>query len=52
MIGTIGDIQWCPTADDLFLTWGSELSFYRAQTKDRKNEGISAVLDEGIANCV
>ena len=32
MSGTKADIQWCPTADDIFLTWGTDIQFY--QTKD------------------
>lgn len=25
------DVQWCPTAEDIFLTWGTKLQLYQTR---------------------
>lgn len=31
-MGVKADVQWCPSAEDIFLTWGSDLQIYQTKT--------------------
>ena len=40
MLSAKADIQWCPTSEDLFLTWGTDLQFYQTRDVDNESEKL------------